>query len=717
MLRSSSAVSADWVNIREAVLRRDKYKCLECGTPCRSAEADVHHLLPRSAGGADEPSNLVTLCDGCHAAHHPKLAGRLARRAMEKWAVWLALWLDRRRAIPDASRNYGAALRLFGLERFRDGQLPVVEAALSGQSVLVVSPTGFGKSLCFQLPAILRSGVSVVVSPLKALMGEQVSALLRHKIPSTFINSDLDPVEKQIRYQLLANKVFKLLYAAPERFFVQNKSELQMLWSLRPSFLVIDEAHCVDQWGRDFRPEYGRLGEVHKALGSPPVLAFTATAGQEMQKRILASLGVNDARVFVRGVDRPNISLLRWEVLPNERLETIAQLCHIPIKGKVMIFVPTQKIGEALQDYLRDQGLETPFFHSKLGTPWEREQLLKRFVGESFPLVDRIICTSAFGMGLDVPNVRLVIHYQHPSSVEEYLQEFGRAGRDGQPSVAVLLHADFGATKDKDIGLLNFMAEKASDGAQLDAANQTGALDHKYRQIQDMARLVRQEGCFRQTLIAYFEGSEKGSRRSFSTRLLEWVFAEPATGGKNVVCCDACCCDVIKQWGEIGFVSKVFGLRLSLAYSERAGHRQSETGHRQIGIAGIAAFIGGAAILSIVMLLVFFQGKSTDTAKPQAIADSSVHADRTPAVASLQGANKLNPPPSDIMAAQNRLIELGFLKGPADGVWGTKSRMALRAFKVANGLAGDDKWDDLVSSQLYSTQAARSPLPLATTGR
>src|SRR6516165_4890968 len=185
MSRSSSAVSADWVKIREAVLRRDDYRCVECRKLCRSAEADVHHLLPRSAGGADEPSNLVTLCDGCHAAHHPKLAGRLARRVMEKWAVRLAQWLDRRRAISDASRNYGAALRLFGLERFRDGQLPVVEAALSGQSVLVVSPTGFGKTLCFQLPAILRPGVSVVVSPLKALMAEQVSALLRHKISYT----------------------------------------------------------------------------------------------------------------------------------------------------------------------------------------------------------------------------------------------------------------------------------------------------------------------------------------------------------------------------------------------------------------------------------------------------------------------------------------------------------------------------------------------------
>jgi hypothetical protein len=151
------------------------------------------------------------------------------------------------------------------------------------------------------------------------------------------------------------------------------------------------------------------------------------------------------------------------------------------------------------------------------------------------------------------------------------------------------------------------MAERASEGAQLDAANQTAVLDHKYRQIEDMARLVRQEGCFRQTLIGYFAGSEKDSRRSFSTRLLEWVFAEPATGGKNVVCCDACCRGVIQRWGEIGYVSKVFGLRLSPACSERSGHRQSETGHRQseIGIAaiaGIAAFIGAAAILSIVML-------------------------------------------------------------------------------------------------------------------
>jgi hypothetical protein len=163
-----------------------------------------------------------------------------------------------------------------------------------------------------------------------------------------------------------------------------------------------------------------------------------------------------------------------------------------------------------------------------------------------------------------------------------------------------------------------------------------------------------------------------------------------------------------------------------IGYAQRSkvgssGHRQSESRHwqsetRQTEIGVIAVFIGGAAILSIVMLPVFFQGKSTDAAKPQGLADSSVQANRT-AVAPLQGANKLNPPPNDIVAAQNRLMELRFLAGPSDGVWGTKSRMALRAFKIANGLAADDKWDDLVSARLYSTQAVRSPLPLARTGR
>jgi ATP-dependent DNA helicase RecQ len=394
-------------------------------------DADVHHLLPRSMGGTDEMSNLVTLCDGCHASHHPNLAGGLARRAFERWAFRLARWLDRSGSLVEASGNFGPALRLFGVQRFRSGQLSIVLAALSGKSVLVVSPTGSGKTLCFQLPAVLRQGVSLVVCPLKTLMSEQVSDLLTKKIPATFINSDLNAQEKETRFSLLSRQAFKLLYVAPERFFVRSETERAQLKQSKPSFLVVDEAHCVDQWGQDFRPEYGRLREVREKLGSLPVLAFTATAGKEMQERILASLGIPDARVFVRDVDRPNIAMLRWERRPEERAREIASLLGLPqLNGqKAMIFVPTVRVGEELQQTLGATGLDIPLYHSRLGTPWERQELVKRFLGQSLPAVDHMICTNAFGMGLDVPNVRLVVHWQQSASTEDMLQDARRQPR------------------------------------------------------------------------------------------------------------------------------------------------------------------------------------------------------------------------------------------------------------------------------------------------
>ena len=195
----------------------------------------------------------------------------------------------------------------------------------------------------------------------------------------------------------------------------------------------MDEAHCIDQWGADFRPEYGRLGEIRRQLGNPPVLAFTATAGQDMQARILASLNAEDAEVFVSGVDRPNITLLRWPVPEDTRASRIAALLALPLGagGKAMVFVPSARVGEDLQAALRGLGIDVPFYHSKLGRPFEREQLVKRFTNQSEPVIDRIIATSAFGMGIDVPSLRLVIHWQAPASVEDLMQELGRAGRDG----------------------------------------------------------------------------------------------------------------------------------------------------------------------------------------------------------------------------------------------------------------------------------------------
>lgn len=530
---------------------------MSCGAQLRSAEADIHHLLPRSMGGTDELSNLVTLCDGCHAAHHPALQGSLARRVLEKWAIRLAKWLDHEGVVVERTESFGPALRLFGVDRFRQGQLPIVLAALSGKSILVVSPTGSGKTLCFQLPAVLRSSVSLVVSPLKTLMTDQVSALLRKKIPATFINSDLSKEEKETRYSMLARAAFKLLYVAPERFFVRSKEERDCLSQSAPSFLVVDEAHCVDQWGNDFRPEYGRLAQVRAGLGSPPILAFTATAGREMQDRILASLGIPDATVFVREVDRPNIALLRRRCPAERRPEEIAALLRLPqMRGeKVMVFVPSAKVGEELKGKLAELGLDIPLYHSRLGTPFERQELQKRFQGESLPVVDHIICTNAFGMGLDIPNVRLVIHWQQSASVEDLLQEFGRAGRDRKSSVSVIFHEGNGGQKD--LGRLRFMAEKTVEDANLDERGKAQMRDQRYRQIEQVATMLKTDSCFRQAIRSYFGDTTVSPRRSLAEIILDWVFGTKESASKARFCCDYCDRELLKKCGFRAYVSAV----------------------------------------------------------------------------------------------------------------------------------------------------------------
>lgn len=530
-----------WEDTRRLVLARDAFKCVSCSTKLKSRDADVHHLLPRSMGGSDELSNLVTLCDGCHAAHHPNLAGGLARRAIEPWAIRLARWLDSDARALEAGMNFGPVLRLFGVSHFRGGQLPIVLAALSGKSILVVSPTGSGKSLCFQIPALLRRGCTFVVSPLKTLMADQVSGLLRRKIPATFVNSALSVEEKEIRYNMVGVNAVKFLYLAPERFFVKSKEERKALAESDPEFLVVDEAHCVDAWGKDFGPGYGRLAEVRRALGSPPVLAFTATAGQAMQKRILSSLGIEGAEVFVRGVDRPNIAMVRWAAAPSARHHEIAALLRLQFFAgrKVMIFVPTARIGQELQADLQNNGLEIPFYHSKLGNEWERQELLKRFQGESRPIINHIICANAFGMGLDVPDVRLVIHWQQPASVEDYLQEFGRAGRDGKQSVAVTF-TEGGRGPGRDVGLLRFMAEKTSSGSGLEETTARAMLKQRFSQIDDLTTLLNSKDCFRQGILEYFEGPKNPPRQSLSMRILNWAFSKETAPKRFRYCCDAC---------------------------------------------------------------------------------------------------------------------------------------------------------------------------------
>ncbi len=548
------ATSRRWPEIRDAVLARDQNTCVSCGIVPEAGEADIHHLIPRSAGGLDDPSNLITLCDGCHAARHPNLQASLSRRMLERWGLRLAHWLDRQKELDNIDETLGAGLRLLGASRFRHPQLEVVLAALRGESLLLVSATGSGKSLCFQLPILLGHRVGMVISPLKALMSQQVSSLQGKQIPGTFINGDLSPREKRLRYKLLHDGVYKFLYCTPERFDsnLVRQAEVEEIKRIRPSYLVIDEAHCIDRWGKDFRPNYDRLGHVRKMLGEPPVLAFTATAGVESQRRILYSLGVPKARVIVTGVNRPNIALARLQKVDDlNRYRLIADLLNTLPTGRAMLFVPTVRTGRQLRAGLKDHGRDVPFYHSQLGSANERDMLLGRFLGRISPPVNVVICTNAFGMGLDVPDVRLVVHWQHPASVEDYLQEFGRAGRDGKPSVAVLF------TDPKDERLLRYMAEKTALNVADSAAAREGALQARYKGIVQMQRqAMAKSSCARELIVRYFGEKSSAAGLSISVRIVRWLFERKTRAQSTVHCCDYC--DGVTPGNVVEWASRVF---------------------------------------------------------------------------------------------------------------------------------------------------------------
>jgi ATP-dependent DNA helicase RecQ len=486
----------------------------------------------------------VTLCDGCHAARHPHLQAGLARRTLELWGVRIARLFDREHSLPAEAIDLGPAMRLFGADRLREGQLEPILAALRGESVLVVRATGGGKSLCFQLPSVLRPGTAFVLSPLRALMTDQVRGLQRKAVPSTFINSDCSATEKKLRYELLEAGALKLVYLTPERFDDQmvRAAEIERLVAMRPSFLIVDEAHCIDRWGDDFRPAYSQIAEVRRRLGDPRVLAFTATAGVSMQRRIMSSLGIDDGNVLVHGVDRPNIALARHATPQNQarrRAELIAGWLGELEYGGAMIFVPTRRIGEALRSDLESLGHDVPFYHSQLPTN-QRQNLQARFTGDLEPKVSSIICTSAFGMGIDVPDASLVVNWQHPASVEDYLQEFGRAGRDGESSLAILF-TDAG----RDDGLLEFMAKKTAEQAVTKRGGSIEELVAKKKERIAEMKMVALEptGYLRRALNTQLIDGPRPNRRErarLSDRIIRWVFSEKATHPKAPDCCDVC---------------------------------------------------------------------------------------------------------------------------------------------------------------------------------
>ncbi len=329
-----------------------------------------------------------------------------------------------------------ALKRHFALDAFRPGQVEVVSSVLAGRNTVVVMPTGAGKSLCYQLPATMLEGVTLVVSPLIALMKDQVESLTARGISATFINSTLSDSERLDRQRRLRGGEYKLVYVAPERF--RSEAFVSALVEARVELFAIDEAHCISAWGHDFRPEYAQLGQVRKRLRPPRTVALTATATPEVRADITRVLLMKDPEVHVAGFDRPNLFL---EVVPVSGDDDKRRACiALAREGSGVVYCSTRKQAENLHDALKAKKVNTVLYHAGMDDA-DRGTAQETFMASPDAVA---VATNAFGMGIDKAGIRFVAHAGIPKAVEAYYQEIGRAGRDGQPAHAVLLfnHAD-----------------------------------------------------------------------------------------------------------------------------------------------------------------------------------------------------------------------------------------------------------------------------------
>jgi ATP-dependent DNA helicase RecQ len=370
----------------------------------------------------------------------------------------------------------------FGFASFRPLQADIIRDALCGKDVFALLPTGGGKSLCFQLPAMARTGLTVVVSPLIALMKDQVDGLQASGVPATFLNSSLAPGESRVRLRGLHEGEFRLLYVAPERLMLSGFLSEVRRWNVK--LLAIDEAHCISEWGHDFRPEYRRLAGLRDRLPQTPIMALTATATQRVREDIIAQLKLRQPGCYVASFNRPNLT---YRVLAKQTpYEQVLEYVRNRPRQSGIIYCQARRTTESLSERLSAEGIQAKPYHAGL-TSKQRTEHQELFLRDE----TRVICaTIAFGMGINKPNVRFVLHYDLPKNIEGYYQETGRAGRDGLPSECVLLFNAGDVVKQT-----RFIDEKP------DARERKIA----HEQLQRMVHYAESADCRRGELLGYFD--------------------------------------------------------------------------------------------------------------------------------------------------------------------------------------------------------------------
>jgi len=401
----------------------------------------------------------------------------------------------------DGAPDLVSALERFGHSSFRPGQREAIDLLLDGGKLLLIAPTGGGKSLTYQLPASVLPGTTLVVSPLIALMHDQVASLERVGIAATYLASTLSHQESDERYRRLANGDYDLVYVAPERLAAPPFKRL--LDQLDCPLVAIDEAHCISEWGHDFRPEYMAIGSVLTALPKARVLACTATATPIVRDEILSRLGLPaNTPQIVRGFARENLSLRAQEIAGRRDRDgcvdtTLAQALREPGAGQgtAIVYSPTRKMAEEEAGRLAERGWDAACYHAGLA-PTVRSDVQQRFIEGELEIV---VATNAFGMGIDRADVRAVLHLGPPGSLEAYYQEVGRAGRDGEPAVGLLLHTA------SDFPLRRRLLELPTNGEPPSSE----ILEHKWNLFLELMRWADSGTCRHDTILRYFGDEEE----------------------------------------------------------------------------------------------------------------------------------------------------------------------------------------------------------------